>query len=582
VGSNPAFRFVIDRVGVGWIRFRWIAWFPRRPTECTLLEPLPLGRAGMLACLAAATATLVARAWLWVGLHPALYSPEELLTARIAVELLQNGKLEQALWAYQYPASAGGSLLFGLLHVPFAVPFGPSELSLKAVSMCWAALSTGLWTAAAWRSGGARAGAWMGAVATAAPLYLAFRQVTALGNHVELLPLMAVVVLLLQERRHWAGLGAVVMFGVWFDLLFVVALPSLALALWRVRPKLWPLGLGALVGAGPLVLRALIPEADPPTRVHSNDIWNLLHLDQLWVGLRQQGIDIPMLGPNRPWPGGWTARPLSWVTLPTLVYVLARGWRGNRPDLLFAAGMVLFFAPVHAISMVKGPHVQTPFVLPLIYCIAALLGLGRRTGRWGAGMLFVLLVQGVWDHAGARCPQNRAVAGQTAGLEWARSLNLQVYTASQVAGISAYIEHGAPQALQPEGFASFFQLSTGGPGANPFTWRFFDMIDRNGWLERDVCVSELSDVPAPEVLARLFPSGSSTSYLKAAGWGLAVRTEGDPEALDRVRKAARPHVRWWLVWGLGAASGCGSTPVEPPDGFEVAFEAGRKGCHEPF
>ena len=542
----------------------------------------PLGRAGILACVAAAVATLSARAWLWAGLHPALYSPEELLAARIAVELLQNGQLEQSLWAYQHPASAGGSLFFGLLYVPVAALFGPGEVALKAISMVWAALSTGLWTAAAWRAGGARAGACMGAVATAAPLYLTFRQVTALGNHAELLPMIAVVVLLLQERRHWASLGALAMFCVWFDLLFALVLPPLALALWRTLPNLRALGLGALLGAVPLALRFLIAEGDPPTTVHGGPIWTRLKPGELLTGLWHQGLHVPLLGPNQPWPGGLTLRPISWLALPTLGFVFARGWRDRRPALLFAAGMVLLFIPIHAISMVHGPHVHTPFVVPLIFCFAALHSFGRLLRTAGTAILAVLLVQGVWDHAAARCPSNRAVAHQTDGLAWARTLQVQTYAASHVEGISTFMQNGAPQAVQPHGFAAFFQLSDKPVGSNPFTWRFFDVMDPSGWLEHDVCFPDLSDVRPPEEVAQRFAAGTSTSFLRAAGWGLAVRTEGQPEALEKVLTAVRPRLRGPLVWGLGAAAECGGVAVEPPDGFKRAFEAGRAGCSASF
>ena len=401
--------------------------------------------------LTAVVLTLVTRLVLWDALAPGLFSPEELFNAELAEQLVNNGSLARPVSTYQYTAHAGGSLVVSLLHVPFAWVLGVSETSLKCVALSFALATSGLWTAAACRH--CRLEGWLVAMGTVlAPLHLAFRQLTALGNHAEALALMGGVVLLLQSGR-WVAVGALLGFGVWFDRTVALFAAACLLAVpWR---QWWKLLLAAAVGALPLWLQG---HADLP----GASLASQFALSPRW--------ELPLLPPLTGGPHALLA--LLWAG--SALFVI----RQDRPEARVCVAFVVGFMAMWTLYTAPNWHVQTVLTLPLLYSAASVHGRWRPLGAltvWG------FVIGACLDGRATICPENLR-AERIDGLALMRN-EVWFYTPAMVPELQAWLDDGAPE---PEVFGRYFQYSADSPGL--FSSRFFGSI-KDGELQRDICFS---------------------------------------------------------------------------------------------
>lgn len=171
-----------------------------------------------------------------------LYDEEEYKTGSIAALVMDGPKLP--LLEYQPGDYEGGTLLFGLLTIPFFLVFGKTFIALKALALTTAlllALSQALW---AKKIAGARAGWIAGALALIPIPYLTQIMSLPWGNYAETAALTAFCFLLfhifLFEKRASPALAAVLGFlwglGTWMHYGFLVT-PLVCLLLWFLTDK---------------------------------------------------------------------------------------------------------------------------------------------------------------------------------------------------------------------------------------------------------------------------------------------------------------------------------------------------------
>ncbi|MDP8225717.1 MAG: hypothetical protein P9L99_20320 [Candidatus Lernaella stagnicola] len=193
-----------------------------------------------------------------------VYDEEEYKTGSIAALIMDGPKLP--LLEYQPGDYEGGTLLFGLLTVPFFALFGKTYFALKLL-----ALTTSLFMAifAAWfaaRHGGTPAAVATGVLFVLPPAYVAQVGLLPWGNYAEnatlsLGMLVAASYLFAAKRpRLWQYFlfGAVLGLGVWIHYGFLVTVALLALWWWVSRTSglrhVAAAAVGGVVGFSPWII----------------------------------------------------------------------------------------------------------------------------------------------------------------------------------------------------------------------------------------------------------------------------------------------------------------------------------------
>jgi hypothetical protein len=157
-----------------------------------------------------------------------------------------------------------GSVVFGVLAVPYLWALGPTLWALKLLAITWSALGAGLTALAAGRAFGPRAAIPAGLFLALAPPAFQMVDVLALGSHADTIPFIAGALCLMlgpgiqpatgTSIRTYLALGALFGFSLFFSMQLWVAAPALGLVWWirdrkilRRKGALWA-ALAALPG----------------------------------------------------------------------------------------------------------------------------------------------------------------------------------------------------------------------------------------------------------------------------------------------------------------------------------------------
>lgn len=545
----------------------------------------PLGKWGLGAAGVVAVATVLSRAVLIPNLHPSLYSVEGMETLDLAIGVLGAADPWRWLWGIitnpealsdlQYTQYAGGSLVMNFVALPFAVVFGPNAVSLYISAAVWAALGAGVWTAAAWRAGGPRAALLLALAYIAAPPYLVFRQVTALGNHCELIPLLGAAVFLLQARKGaWRGLwlGLLAGLGTYFDWPFAVFVMA-ALPVWlqsRPNGREFALAvLGAALGLAPMLLLWRTDSPAPWEFAGSNLFGHVGSLAGLEFHTLIESIwRVPALSPMTDWT---QLEPL--VRAPLLVGLILALWRGQEARA--CALFVLGYTAAMAATGVGGVHRETPLVIPLLFCSAVVYG--RLAWLCVPGVVLSALAS-AWDAQVFHCPQNIPTAS-TADSALYYQQRLGFYTPATIPAINTMLTRGPELLTESWGLGLFFVMSPTSNGV--YYWRFIDAFSPDGVLDKDACFSEPdASVPTPVEIARYLPPDLPGEVAMGAGWSLAARSLGDGQVITEALLVAPAELQSPLAVGLGMGATCGAITMtwEPTPALALAYEDGLSRC----
>jgi hypothetical protein len=207
-----------------------------------------------------------------------VYDEEEYKTGSIAALILDDPQLP--LLEYQPGDYEGGTLLFGLLTIPFFLLLGKKYLALKLLAVTTSVVMAVAAAVYAWRHGGKAAGWATGALFVLPAPYVLQVGLLPWGNYAEnaTLTLVALVIAsrLLDGKRHaawaYALFGALLGLGVWMHYGFLVTVVLIALWWLLIRPRAADAKRVVLAGAGALV--GFSP-------------WLVYNVSHSWWGLRR-------------------------------------------------------------------------------------------------------------------------------------------------------------------------------------------------------------------------------------------------------------------------------------------------------
>ena len=157
---------------------------------------------------------------------------EDLIRGTLAHDLLHGG-LKVPFWDYLADHYSGGSIVVGLLAVPFFVLFGSTLFALRLVAILFSLAVLLVWYAFVARNFDSRAALFTALFFVVPPPGYLEGSSLAMGYHTESMLFSAVAFLLLFEilRRHdqnirlSAGLGLTLGFGSWFCYTTFVSVP---------------------------------------------------------------------------------------------------------------------------------------------------------------------------------------------------------------------------------------------------------------------------------------------------------------------------------------------------------------------
>jgi 4-amino-4-deoxy-L-arabinose transferase-like glycosyltransferase len=164
-----------------------------------------------------------------------LADPEDLVRGTLAHDLIHG--LKVPFWEYQADYYSGGSVVVGLLAVPFFLVFGPTLFALRLVAILFSLAVLLVWYVFVARNFESRAAFFTVLFFVAPPPVYLEGSSLAMGYHTESMLFSAVAFLLLFEmlRRddgkiRWpAGLGLTLGFGSWFCYTTFVSVPIVLL-----------------------------------------------------------------------------------------------------------------------------------------------------------------------------------------------------------------------------------------------------------------------------------------------------------------------------------------------------------------
>jgi 4-amino-4-deoxy-L-arabinose transferase-like glycosyltransferase len=366
---------------------------------------------------------------------------EEPYRLTIAREVLNGPHLPLA--EYQADHYQGGSLVVGLLAVPFVAAFGPTYAALKLVPLAFTVATAVLWTLLLWRAVGplaAAVGAWLLALA---PPFAQVYQVHAMGSHAEsALFSAAAFVLTLALVRSVRGrvlpflLGLTAGLGLWFCYTVATAIAACALVwLWRrprdvFGPALLPLLGGAAVGLVPWLGYNLTHGFSGIDRL--TELFDPLQREAATVReplvtrvTALAAVDLPnALGfqdgiAGLPGPAAWAYYGLLIVALGSVALIALRGRTRERKTML--ATLMSAYVALHLLAYVvssfrldvESGFIAYRFFAPLFPVAAALLAMtvahllepptqlaaGRDARAVGIGVLVLALALGGYGFA---------------------------------------------------------------------------------------------------------------------------------------------------------------------------------------
>ena len=257
-----------------------------------------------------------------------------------------------------------GSVVFGVLVVPFLWLAGPTLLAVKALALTWSCLGAALLAGLTARVHGPRAALLAGAWFALAPPAFQMVDVLALGSHADTLPFLLALLWLgfATGRAPTAGrylaLGTALGAAAFFSMQLWVALPGVAAAWWvHDRRLLWrPRALLALLAAAPWL--ALIPLVTHSATLVNKPLESWLVEGGLPAALSKLGAGL-----CSEFPRSWLFGPVgaawaTWVLGPlVLASLLLAGARSPWRSLLTGAA----WSPAQALRLYCLLHFATLF-----------------------------------------------------------------------------------------------------------------------------------------------------------------------------------------------------------------------------
>ena len=357
-------------------------------------------------------------------LYPVLFvppssfaNPEDLVRGTLAHDLIHG--LKVPFWEYLADYYSGGSVVVGLLAVPFFLLFGPSLFALRLVAILFSLAVLLIWYVFVARNFDSRAALFAALFfVLPPPLYLEASS-QAMGFHTESMFFSAVAFLLLFEmlRRddggiRWpAGLGLTLGFGSWFCYTTLVSV-AIVLVWWFwhdhrfVARKSFALFLASFaLGFAPWIPANLshhfrgLEFLEDGLRYHylreMPETASRIVKTTLWY--------LPTMFVHDPFRGNQSlAWPVVFTTLfgGALLYVVVRDRRrasfvASPPaDWFFAAGSIVYVVVVSATRYAMGPYgsLYLAPMLPFFFCAAGLsLSHVWGNGRWSRAAAVAVL-----------------------------------------------------------------------------------------------------------------------------------------------------------------------------------------------
>jgi hypothetical protein len=188
---------------------------------------------------------LVSRLWILLNAAEVVSNFEELFRGAVTQEILSG--LQFPLWDYQADSYHGGSLVAGLIAVPFFKAFGPTLLSFKLASLiCFSLPSLFLFMLFLRRNFGAASGLWGGAFFAAAPPTALANSLYNMGFHSDSILFSLLILFFLYEylfhglRPKWLWAAAFISgFGIWYTYITAISALSGFLAAWVLQRRVF-------------------------------------------------------------------------------------------------------------------------------------------------------------------------------------------------------------------------------------------------------------------------------------------------------------------------------------------------------
>jgi 4-amino-4-deoxy-L-arabinose transferase-like glycosyltransferase len=209
---------------------------------------------------------VISRIFFLLYAHPQFFWDEELNRGALAKAII-DGKLIKPLFEYQMDHYSGGSLVVGLLAVPFFLLFGPSSFSLKLVGLTFFTATLLVWILFLRRYFNDKVAFFFAMLFIFSPLFFTEMSVKTMGFHSESTFFTAVVLFVFYEiffrqKRRWFYfmlLGIVCGIGLWFTYIFGITLICCLLCLFffdrkfLLKKDFWVISLGFLFGFSPWI-----------------------------------------------------------------------------------------------------------------------------------------------------------------------------------------------------------------------------------------------------------------------------------------------------------------------------------------
>lgn len=184
----------------------------------------------------------------------------------MAYELI-SGRLTRPILEYQADHYSGGSLVVGLLAMPFFLLFGTSAFTLELVALIFFTVALIVWILFCLRFFNYRTAIFFSILYIFSPVLFTEMSLITMGFHSESILFTAVTIFIFYEiffgqKRRWPyfiALGLVCGFGLWFTYIFGITLMCCLLCWFLfdkkflLRKDFWIFSLGFLLGFSPWI-----------------------------------------------------------------------------------------------------------------------------------------------------------------------------------------------------------------------------------------------------------------------------------------------------------------------------------------